>query len=350
MIKRHRKLSSALLGLGAVTLSVLAAFPAFARDKLVVTSFGGDYEKIHRKLVIEPFSKKYDVDVQVVTIFAADALAQLRAQKASPQFDVVHLTAGLEAIAAEEGLLSPIRQEELSNAKDLYPFATTGLDRGEGPVISVSAMGLVYNREQVSPPPNKWKDLWDDRFRDRIIVVDMANGYGLLAFLMYNRIFGGDLTDVTPGMTAVKNLLDRATVLFSPNELMQNFAQGNTWLAAFGQDYAYVMRKAGLPVSFVFGEEGIPASYFTASVVANRPNQDLAKKFIDMELSAEVQKGWAEEMRYSPSNRTTKLEGPAAEEVVYGEAAVAKLIRVDPLTVASNLPGWKERWMKLIGK
>ena len=52
---------------GALLAATLLAAPAFARDKLVINSFGGAYEQAHRKLIIEPFSKKYDVDVQVIT-------------------------------------------------------------------------------------------------------------------------------------------------------------------------------------------------------------------------------------------------------------------------------------------
>ena len=37
------------------------------------------------------------------------------------------------------------------------------------------------------------------------------------------------------------------------------------------------------------GEEGTPAVYLTANLVANRPNQELAKKFIDFAESPEVQ-------------------------------------------------------------
>ena len=76
----------------AATFVLLAGGDAFAQAELVINSFGGAYEKRHRELVIEPFEKANNVKVTVVTVYSADMVAQLRAQKAAPRFDVVHLS------------------------------------------------------------------------------------------------------------------------------------------------------------------------------------------------------------------------------------------------------------------
>ncbi|QFU17514.1 ABC transporter substrate-binding protein [Microvirga thermotolerans] len=344
MFARSTTLAAALAIASAIVV------PAAAKDKLVINSYGGAYEQIHRKLVIEPFMKKYDVDVQVITAYSADALAQLRAQKAAPQFDVIHFSGGQEVVAAREGLISPIKAEELSNAKSLYPFAVEGLSRGEGPVHSVAAIGLLYNKNKAPKKPARWADLWDPAYKDHIVLTDVSNSYGLLGFLMMNKVKGGDLQNPEPGFNAVKSLLDSAVVVSTSPELQQNFAQNDAWIAPYAQDYAYTLRKAGLPIEFVQAEEGTPAVYLTVNLVANRPNQELAKKFIDFSLSPEVQAGWAKELRYSPSNRDAKLEDDVAKEVIYGEKAVAGLIRFDPVAVDAARASLVERWKKLIAR
>lgn len=333
-----------------VALAALASTSALARDKLVINSFGGAYEQAHRKLVIDAFSKKYDVDVQIITAYSADALAQLRAQKASPQYDVIHFSGGQEVVAAREGLISPMKLDDLPNAKNLYPFAIEGLSRGEGPVYSVAAIGLLYNKAKVAKAPTKWTDLWDKSYRDHLVLTDFSNAYGLLGFLMMNKAKGGDLANVNPGFDSVKELLDGAAIVATSPELQQAFAQQDAWVAPYASDYAYTLRKAGLPVEFVQGAEGTPAVYLTINLVANRPNQDLAKKFIDFSLAAEVQSGWAEELRYSPTNKNARLGDALAKEVVYGDQAVAGLLRFDPVTVDANRAAWVERWKKMIAR
>ncbi len=141
----------------AAALAVATALvtPAAARDKLIINSYGGAYEQIHRKLVIEPFMKKYDVDVQVVTAYSADALAQVRAQKASPQFDVIHFSGGQEVVAAREQPSPALRDslplilEQLAEALE-EPSPADGYNSvPKGPVAAdprkvVSSSGFAF--------------------------------------------------------------------------------------------------------------------------------------------------------------------------------------------------------------
>jgi putative spermidine/putrescine transport system substrate-binding protein len=338
--------------IGAATIAALLAATSgvFAQETtLVVNSWGGAYEKLHKKLVFEPFEKANNVKIKVVTLYSADSLAQLRAQKSAPQYDVIHFSGGQEVIAAREGLLAPIKPEELSNSKDLYPFATEGMARGEGPVHLVTAIGLLYNEKKVPKVPTSWKDLWDDVYGDHLVLTDLSNSFGLLGFLMMNQIWGGSIEDAKPGLKKVGELLNRSVIINSSPEVQQNFAQNDAWLAPFAQDYAHIIRQSGQPVKFVTAKEGVPAVFFTANLVANRPNQALAKKLIDFELSPEVQAAFAREMRYSPTNKQTKLASDVAGEVVYGDA-IGSLVRFDPVVIDKIRNGLIEDWKKLIAK
>lgn len=335
--------AAAMAALLATTTSV------FAQKTLVVNSWGGPYEKLHKQLVFEPFEKANNVKIQVVTLYSADTLAQLRAQKANPQYDVVHFSGGQEVIAAREGLLAPIKPQELSNGKDLYPFAAEGMARGEGPVHLVTAVGLLFNEKKVPKAPTSWKDLWDGAYGDHLVLTDLSNSFGLLGFLMMNQVWGGSIENTKPGLKKVGELLNRSVIINSSPEVQQNFAQNDAWVAPFSQDYAYIIRKSGQPVKFMMPKEGAPAVYFTANLVANRPNQDLAKKLIDFELSPEVQAAFAREMRYSPTNRKTQLPPEVATEVVYGDA-VRSLVRFDPVAIDKARNGLIEDWKKLIAK
>jgi putative spermidine/putrescine transport system substrate-binding protein len=263
---------------------------------------------------------------------------------------VIHFSGGQEVVAARDGLISPLKPADLTNFGNLYPFATEGLARGEGPVYSVAAIGLLYNKAKAPKAPVRWTDLWDKAYKDHIVLTDFSNAYGLLGFLMMNKAKGGDLNNVEPGFEAVKGMLSDVAIVATSPELQQAFAQQDAWIAPYASDYAYTLRKAGLPVEFVQGAEGTPAVYLTINMVANRPNQELAKKFIDFSLSAEVQAGWAQELRYSPTNKDTKLDEALAKEVVHGDKAVAGLLRFDPVTVDAKRAGWVDRWKKLIAR
>lgn len=334
---------------------VLASFAfsngAFAQETLVINSFGGSYEETHRKLVITPFEEKYNVKVEVVTAYSADALAQLRAQKDNPQFDVVHFSGGLEHAAAAEGLLDAIKPEELSNYGQMYDFAVAGIDKGIGPTYSTAVIGLLYNTEKAATPPTSWKDLSNEAYANHVLITDAAsNTYGLLGFLMMNQVAGGSLDNIEPGLDFVKGLLPTSTVVSKSPEIQQNFAQGNGWIAPYAQDYAHTLTKAGLPVKFVQPEEGGVLAPITVNLVAGSKKRDLALKFIDFSIRAEASKGWAEALRYTPTNKSVELADDVAAEVVYGEEAVAKLVTFDANKIAANRAAWNEAWARAIAK
>lgn len=337
------------LALGALALSTALAGAALAQEELVVSSYGGEWTENQRELIIEPFEREHGVKVRLVTGYSADILAQLRAQKDNPQIDVVHFSGGQEAIAAEEGLLSPIKPEELEHYDDLYPIAVQGLDQGHGPAHAVAAIGLLYNTEEVDPAPTSWQDLWDERFAGEVILTDIGNSYGLLGMLMINEVHGGSLDNIQPGLDAIGELLadDNVVVTRSP-DLRQEFAQGNVVIGPYAQDHAYRLREGGAPIGFVMPEEGAAASFLTINLVEGRPNRDLALEFINHSLRPEVMAGWAEAARYSPTNSKTELPEEVAADVVYGQDAIDQLVAFDPLTIGENKSEWIDAWNRLL--
>ncbi len=335
--------------------AVLAAFLftgsaiVWAQQELVVSSYGGEITENHKKLIIEPFEKMYKVKVRLVTGYSAEIMAQLKAQKDRPQMDVVHFSGGQEAIAAAEGLLSPIKKSELSAYNDLYPLAVANIEKGEGPAHSIAAIGLLYNRELVTPAPTSWMDLWDAKFKEKVLITDISNSYGLLALLMINKVYGGTMDNIQPGLDAIAKLLkDKNEVIKGSPEVRQYFAQKTVMIGAYAQDHAYRLRSAGAPISFLIPKEGAAASFLTISLVANRPNRDLALKFINFSLRPEVMVGWAEVARYSPTNRKAKVPDAIIPDVVYGEESIKKLVYFDALVIGQKRSAWIDAWNRLM--
>ena len=346
MISRIAKLL-----VGASAVATLAAVPASAQQVLRINSFGGIFEEVHQRLVIKPFEAAHNVRIEVVTLYSADTLAQLRAQKGNPQFDVVHVSGGQELVAAAEGLLEPIQPSELSNYDSMYPFAVERIAEGVGPAFTVVANGFIYDKDRLPEPPTSWRAFLDGKYGEAVTLTDISNTYGLWALLMINQVSGGTLDDITPGLDAVNKLLDEgAQIVTSSPEIQQAIAQGVASIAPYAQEYSYTLRKEGMNVGFVAPEEGAPVSFNTISVVAGRPNIDLAKAFVDFSLSAEVQAGWAEAMRYSPTNKTVELSDEVAVDVIYGEEAMGNVVRFDPMVVNENRAKWTDAWNRSISR
>jgi putative spermidine/putrescine transport system substrate-binding protein len=335
--------------LGSVAIGLFTV-PAMAQE-ITINSFGGAYEEAHRACVIDPFEAATGAKVNIVTAYSADAFAQIRAQKDAPQFDVIHFSGGQEIVGASEGLLQPIDPALVPNLADVYDFAKTGIANGEGPAYQIAAVGLVYAADKMPEAPTKWADLLNPEYSDRLVLTDISNGYGMIGMLMLNQISGGTLENIQPGLDAVAKLLEQGAIVVSKSpEIQQEFAQNDAWIAPYASDYAYTLQAAGLDVEFVQGEEGTPASFITANLVAGRDNVELASKFIDMELSPEAQACFSEALRYTPTNAKTVLTDEVAASVVYGPDATAGLMRFDPVAIEANRSAWVEAWGKTIAR
>ena len=301
--------------------------------------------------MIDPFTAATGAKVNIVTAYSADAFAQVRAQKDAPQFDVIHFSGGQEIVAASEGLLLPVTEELAPNLADVYEFAKGGVDKGEGPAYQIAAVGLVFAADKVSSEPTKWADLMKPEYAEHLVLTNITNGYGMIGLLMLNQISGGTNENIQPGLDAVSKLLEAGAVVVSTSpEIQAEFVQNDAWIAPYASDYAFTLKKAGLNVKFVQGEEGTPASYITANLVAGRDNVELAGKFINQSLSPEAQACFADALRYTPTNSKTVLSDEVAADVVYGPDATKGLMRFDPRVIEANRSAWTEAFAKTIAR
>src|SRR5690625_3836175 len=135
--------------------------------------------------LIKPFEKEFDAKVEVITLYSADALARIKAQKDNPEIDIVQFSGGQEVQAAEEGLIEKINPEIVTNVSDIYEGAL--LDKEYGPATAFSALGLLYNTDKVNEVPTSWETLWEDEYKGKIALTDISNAYGMY-FLIINAL------------------------------------------------------------------------------------------------------------------------------------------------------------------
>ncbi|QKT12456.1 ABC transporter substrate-binding protein [Rhodococcus sp. W8901] len=349
-MKRRLALTAIALAVGA-SASLTACTPGTSSaSELVVTTFGGEWQKNFTDAVVKPFEKENNVTVKQVTLYSSDALAQLQAQKSSPQMDVVFFSGGQEAVAAKDGLLAPIDPSALTNGPDLIAQATSDLAGGQGPVVQITPMGLLYRTDKIDEPTS-WNDAFNPEYRQHVAFTDLSNSYGTLGMLMINGTRGGTIDDVAPGIDAIGQSARAGDSIITKtsSDLQQAFAARDIWLAPYSQDYAETLRKAGQPVGFTMPREGTTGSFITANVVAGRPNTDLATKFIDYALSAGAQEKFVTGMAYSPVNTKAAVPADMQSKILSGPT-LEKLVRFDPAQITGKSAAWQNQWQEQIAR
>src|SRR5438105_15880540 len=79
-------------------------YPARAAEPLIVTSYGGSWEKFFREEIIPPFEKETSGKISLAVGLSKDWLTNIRAAgEASAPYDVVMTNEAFASIEREEG-------------------------------------------------------------------------------------------------------------------------------------------------------------------------------------------------------------------------------------------------------
>ncbi|WP_099514861.1 extracellular solute-binding protein [Microvirga ossetica] len=179
---------------------------------------GGNFEKTYTQNVFPDFEKANGVKVVVVPGTSSDILAKATAAKGNPQMNLMFLDDGVMVRAIGAGLCEKIK--DTPALADLTPGARLKNDMAVG--IDLGMTGLAYNKKMFEEkgwaPPTSWMDLADPKYKEAVVFQSAAaSSFGLHAFLMFNRIQGGDEKNVEPGFSKFKDTIGPNVLEYIPS-------------------------------------------------------------------------------------------------------------------------------------
>ena len=303
------RLTVVLIAILAGTL-LLPILPVQAQQTtLVVTGYVGRWSEVMKKALVEPFEKKHNVKVEVVTGISTEWVAKLMAAGPdNPPFDVLFGNEPAFPIPRERGFFDKRNDTLAPNIKNLYPKALIG---DTSLAMFWGRIGLAYRTDSGVKKPTSWKDFWDDAYTGKRSTYVIGNTLGI------NFLFV---------ISMEKQLEQKEAVLAVMHDAGTND-----------------LKNRGIPVDWVAPVEGTPILDQVVQVTRGSKNKELAWKFIDAYLSPEVQTAFATELFWSPTNKTVKLPADVGRKVI-GPGDVDKLVLFDWAHVAKQRPQWTEKW------
>ena len=323
-----------------VTLLLAALAPvADAQTTLVVTGYGGRWSEVMKKALVEPFEKKHNVKVEVVTGITTEWVAKLLAAGPdNPPYDVVFGNEPAFPIPRERGFFEKRNEALAPNIKNLYPKALIG---DTSLAMFWGRIGLAYRTDMGLKRPASWKDFWDETYTGRRATYVIGNTLGINFLFMAGKLYGKDYFDVDAGVAAIKRAQPKLVDFTGTVE--KQLEQKEVVMAVLHDAATYDLQKRGIPVDWVAPAEGQPILDQIVQVTRGSKNKELAWKFIDAYISPEVQLAFANELFWSPTNKTVKLPADVAKKVI-GVNDVDKLVLFDWAQVAKQRPQWTEKW------
>lgn len=336
---------------GALMLAASAAGAQAQQKTLYVGMNGGDMERAFTQNVFPAFEKANNVKIVVVPGTSTDILAKAQAYKDKPQMHVMFLDDGVMARAISMGLCQQMTDDPVF--KDLYPTAVMKDRMAAG--IDIGMTGLGYNtkifKDKGWAPPTSWMDLADPKYKGKVVFQSAAGStFGLHAFLMYNRIEGGDDKNTEPGFKKWSSTIGPNVLEYIPNsaKLAEMIQSGEAAIFPLTPTAIARLKKRDIPVEYAQPKEGSVILMVGECVIANNTEPDLSQKLAHYLLSPEAQAAALEFGGHFPSNR--KVQASAQNEALLKQFQTymesAKILDWD--VINATRPAFNARWNRSV--
>lgn len=339
---------TALLCTG-LTLGLPIGLTASARaDELVVGSFGGSFVDNVKACHVAAFEKATGATVSFKLGNSSQFAAAVRATGGKPDMDIVYIDNSLAVQIHNEKLAERIDRKKLKSAAEIIANAW---GKDDSYVVAMaSATALVYNPKLVKAPPTSWLDIADPAYAGKYAIGDVSGTSGLQFLLALNKIKGGTLDNIDPGIEAIKPIAKGSVVLYTQaDQLLSLFERGEIAIAPWYPDRAGVAIDKGLSLAVAYPKEGAVGILPAMVIPKGTAKSELAHKFLDQALSAEGQGCFSERAYIGAVNTKVKLSDKVQKIVLNGEA-LDKAWFIDPEIIAKNTANWTRRWQREVAR
>ncbi len=325
----------------------LTASIAHAQDfkghTLVVGTWGGDIERLLRKNVAEPLEAKTGAKVQFLLGGSGDRLSKMVAERQNPTMDVSFQNIYEAPQALKDGLVVAPDATAVPNAANVWPGMNDGCY-----AMSIVGLGIGYSKS-LFPKPPEWGDLWKPEYKGKMAYAPYpaSEGDGMLGIAA--RVAGADEHDPDKAFAKLAELGPPKLTYTALDEVLTMMDAGEIAAAPMLSGYVVSNLKNYENIGFVFPKDPGPVLVRDmVCQVANSPEPELAKMFIDMALSVETQTAYAKDLHFGPTNSKVTLTSQEAEGVISTPEQVKTLLQLDWPYIIANRPAWTDRWNKEI--
>ena len=318
------------LGLGAAGVLMAPAVGGAASHKPWVES-----------IVAPAFEKKYKCKVLFEGTKSLVNLEKMQKNKGAQYMSVVQMDDPVMILAVKEGLLEPLTVAKVPNLADLVAGAVH-MD-GMWANYLQPWLGIAYNKTEMKTPPASWADLFEAKYKGRIVIPSPQNTEGLpLIFIAAALAAGVPLEagqkDAEAGFRKLATLKPNLLTIYTQMPQAYNLLeQGEALMIGPAMSsYASERKAAGAPIDLVAPKEGVFAMPSGIAVVKGGPQADLAYAYVNELLSAPLQAQLA--------GPTSSLGANKATPKPAGLPADLKVIQIDWANVAAERSKWVSRW------
>jgi spermidine/putrescine-binding protein len=306
-----------LITVVALLVMVLSACGTSQSGSKVMNLYGwSDY--IPQKL-LDNFTAKYGIKVNYDTYSSnEEMLAKLQAGASG--YDVVIPSDYTVAIMVKQGMLDPLDMTKIPNFSNLDKrFINRDYDPGNKYTIPYQwgTTALVYDKTKVPFEPKSYSDLWDPRFKNRLVMLDDEREViGMaLQVLGYDR----NTTDTAQLQQAEQKLIAlKPNILkFDSDTPETSIISGEAWAGLVYNGNASLAFQSDPNVVYICPTEGCGIWFDNLAIPKGAPHKDAALEFLNFILDPAQSMLISEEFPYSNPNAAAITYMETADPTFY---------------------------------
>ena len=334
--------------LGLVVAAVLgyvvgySTAPSGAQQSITVMTWGGNYLEASKTIGAE-FTKETGAGVNYILHAGGSftALAKFGAEKPDYEADVYMAGEVPETQAMLAGYTIPIT--DLPSMSDI-PDSLKIIQNGQvyGVAMYTTSTSWAYRTDLVTKPIDSWQSVLDPSFKGKLGIPTASFSARFLIGLALWK--GGSEYNIDPGFQAAIDLAKGGYIggLFSSDaDNIRLLTTGQTPLVWSDSQNVYAAGQNATPVSFARSlSDGKVLVSGDFVGVLDTPKKDLAKKYVDLVISAQWNGMFSSTVGGPPSNLKATVEPKWAAYTIDPSAAY----HVNATYVATVQGSWNQRW------
>ncbi|MCM1386351.1 MAG: ABC transporter substrate-binding protein [Bacillus sp. (in: Bacteria)] len=284
------------------------------------------------------FEKETGIQV-VYDEFETNETMYTKVEAGAAEYDVVCPSDYMIHKLIENDLLQELDYSHIPNAKanigTQYWEQSRTFDAGNKYSVPYcwGTVGILYNKTMVDEPITSWAQLWDEKYKDEILMQDSVRD----AFMVAEKLYGYSMNT-----TDADKLLKAKDALIAQKPLVQAYVVdqvrdkmiGNE--AAIGVIYsgeAIYTQYENADLEYVIPKEGTNVWIDSWVILKDAPHKENAEKFIDFMCRADIALKNFEYITYSTPN-------VAAQALIEDEAIKHSPIAFPDLSQYENLESY----------
>lgn len=308
MMKKNKNI--ALIGIFTFLLLSLTGCGASSSGKNgeVIVYNWGEYMDPD---AIDMFEEETGIKV-VYDEFETNEIMYPKVEAGATQYDVICPSDYMIQKMIENDLLAEINWDNIPNAKAnigaQYFESSKEFDPGNKYSVPYcwGTVGILYNKTMVEEPVDSWSILWDEKYKDNILMQDSVRD----AFMVALKLNGYSMNSTDPAEleTAKNSLIEQKPLVqaYVIDQVRDKMIGNEAAIGVIYSGEAIYTQRENPDLEYIIPKEGTNVWIDSWVITKNSPNMANAEKFIDFMCRPEIALMNFEYITYSTPNEAAR--------------------------------------------